>query len=227
MAKSKTTHSYIIPIAKQFAQHQNIEDAAGAKAYMRNQFEFYGLKTPLRRQLTKEYIKKNKPDYKDLERITIELWSFPQREFQYFAIELIASLKKQWDIKIIDLIEFIIVNKSWWDTVDFAASELTGPYFQLFPQQIKSITGRWNKSENFWLLRSSIMFQKAYKKNTDADLLSKYILRHKDSKEFFIQKAIGWALREYSKTNPQWVKSFIKKNPLAPLSKREGLKRIN
>ena len=126
----------------------------------------------------------------------------------------------------INLMEYMIVKKSWWDTVDHAASDLTGPYFKLFPEQIIKITGRWNGSDNFWLQRSSIMFQKKYRKDTDTLLLSKYILLHTDSKEFFIQKAIGWALREYGKTDQAWVKRFVQQNKLSPLSKREALKSI-
>ena len=123
--------------------------------------------------------------------------------------------------------EYCLLNKSWWDTVDCIASEWLGPYFKMFPEKIQSVTLSWNTSSNKWLQRSSIMFQKAYKKNTDTELLVKYILHCSKSKDFFIQKAIGWALREYSKTDSEWVKQFVNKNELATLSKREALKRIN
>jgi 3-methyladenine DNA glycosylase AlkD len=120
----------------------------------------------------------------------------------------------------------MLLNKSWWDTVDHACTELISPYFKLFPEEINKITGKWNKSKNFWLQRSSIMFQKKYRKDTDTVLLAKYILAHAKSKEFFVQKAIGWALREYSYVDPKWVSDFVRKNKLAPLSEREALKRI-
>ena len=122
--------------------------------------------------------------------------------------------------------EYCIVHKSWWDSVDHLAGYCLGPYFKLFPHQLPAVTDRWNESDNMWLQRSSIMFQKAYKKETDVALLKKYILHCKDSKEFFIRKAIGWALREYSKTDPDWVIKFVERHPLSPLSKREALKRI-
>ncbi len=219
-------HPYISPIAKLFKVHADADKAAGAKAYMRNQFNYFGLIASHRQSFSKIYMNKKLPDYDELEIIVKELWGLPQREFQYFAIDLMAVLKKQWKPEIINLIEFVLLNKSWWDTVDHAATDLSGPYFKLFPHQITKVTGSWNLSANFWLQRSSIMFQKKYKKDTDTALLGKYILIHAASKEFFIQKAIGWALREYSKTNPVWVKDFVKKNKLAPLSEREALKRI-
>lgn len=219
-------HPYLIPLARQFRQNADKETAAGAKAYMRNQFEFHGLYTRERRNLTRAHIKNGLPEYGELEKIVAACWALPQREYQYFAIEMLAAMKKYWQPDIIRLFEFIITHKSWWDTVDHAESHLTGAYFKLFPEKIKPITGKWNRSDNFWLQRASIMFQKSYKNETDTRLLSKYILAHTRSKEFFIQKAIGWALREYSKTDPGWVRTFVNAHPLSPLSEREALKRI-
>lgn len=220
-------HPYIAPVAKQFRLHADKERAAGAKAYMRNQFAFFGLPTPLRRSITSAHIKNQLPPYDELEIIVKELYAQPQREFHYFAIELAGAMKKQWELPVIGLFEFLLVNHSWWDTVDHAASYLLGPYFIKFPQQISKITPKWNRSDNFWLVRSSIMFQKMYKQKTDTELLGKYILSQTSSKEFFIQKAIGWALREYGRTNPDWVRTFVRQNKLAPLSSREALKRIS
>jgi len=220
-------HPYILPIAKSFKQYAQTEKAAGAKAYMRNQFEYFGLTAPVRQSISKTYLKESLPVYTDLGIIIKELWDLPQREFQYFGLDLIAALKKQWTPEIIDLLEFIILQKSWWDTVDFTASNLIGHYFKLFPAQIINKTGKWNRSDNLWLQRTSILFQLKYKNDTDILLLSRYILPLTASKEFFIQKAIGWALREYSKSNPGWVTEFVNQNKLAPLSKREALKSIH
>lgn len=125
------------------------------------------------------------------------------------------------------MMEFCLTHKSWWDSVDHIASEWLGSYFKQFPEKIAAVTGKWNRSDNIWLQRSSIMFQKSYKKDTDTVLLASYILHCKDSDEFFIRKAIGWALREYSKTDPGWVKKFVQQQALSPLSKREALKRIH
>lgn len=220
-------HAYLIPLLKLFEQNASALNAAGMKAYMLNQFDFYGLKAPERRKLSKEHFKKSLPSFTAVEEIIKDCWQHPNREMQYVGIELLACYKKEWKKNSIQLMEYIITHKSWWDSVDLAATDLTGPYFKLFPEQVEKITGRWNRSSNTWLQRSSIMFQKAYKKETDKELLSKHILHLAASKEFFVQKAIGWALREYSKTDPGWVKWFVQKHPLSPLSAREALKRIN
>ena len=205
----------------------NTQQAKDAETYMKNQFTYFGIYTNERRKISNDYIKQiGKLTNEELSEIVKELYKMPNREFQYVAIELMAFHKKQWTENSIVLMEFCLVNKSWWDTVDNIASLMLGDYFKLFPHQIKPITSKWNNSKNFWLQRSSIMFQKTYKKNTDVELLSKYILNCSQSKEFFLQKAIGWALREYGKTNPNWVINFVANTKLAPLSKRESLKRI-
>ena len=205
----------------------NTQQAKDAETYMKNQFTYFGIYTNERRKISNDYIKQiGKLANEELSKIVKELYKMPNREFQYVAIELMAFHKKQWTENSIVLMEFCLVNKSWWDTVDNIASLMLGDYFKLFPHQIKPITSKWNNSNNFWLQRSSIMFQKTYKKNTDVELLSKYILNCSQSKEFFLQKAIGWALREYGKTNPNWVINFVANTKLAPLSKRESLKRI-
>jgi 3-methyladenine DNA glycosylase AlkD len=145
---------------------------------------------------------------------------------QYCAIELAAKYSKVWEMSFIEIIGFCIMNKSWWDSVDAIASLLSGPYFKKYPSKIKSVTGGWNRSDNIWLQRSSLLFQIKYRDTTDNALLSKYILRLSGSREFFIQKAIGWILREYAKTNPDWVKKFVAANNLKPLSVREALRNV-
>jgi 3-methyladenine DNA glycosylase AlkD len=217
--------SFVKTLATKLASVANEEKAVGMQAYMKNQFAFLGIQSPQRRKVCKEHIRQNKlEDGKQLETIVKELWNLQEREFQYCAIELLAFYKKLWEKAIIDLFEFCITTKSWWDTVDFIATECTGPYFKIFPGQIVHVTSQWNSSENIWLQRSSLLFQKGYKKDTDTKLLSAYIKNLSFSKEFFVQKAIGWMLREYAKTNPEWVKKFVDSNLLAPLSKREALK---
>ncbi len=219
-------HPYISPLAKYFKANADAESAIKIKAYMRNQFEFFGFKAATRHSISKAHLKASLPNYKDLELIVHELYALPQREYQYFALDLMAAMKKHWTPDIIHLIEFVLTTKSWWETVDQSASDLTGPYFKKFPHQIIPITGSWNNSSNFWLQRSSIMFQKRYKQETDTALLSQYILAQTHSKEFFIQKAIGWSLREYGKTNPQWVKNFVQLHSILPLSKREATRNL-
>ena len=219
-------HAYIEPIYRQFLEAADEKKAAAARAYMRDQFDFFGVPMPLRRQLCKTYMKQSLPALRQLSPICRELWSLPERECQYFAIELVMSFRKQWEEDFIRLFEWMIIHKSWWDTVDYIAAALTGPYFTMFPEKIKKVTGAWNRSDDVWLQRSSLLFQNKYKKQTDIELLSAYVRRLAGSKAFFVQKAIGWTLREYSKTNPGWVARFVREQPLAAVSKKEALKRM-
>jgi 3-methyladenine DNA glycosylase AlkD len=219
-------HTYLRPVSIAFRAHGNDEKARGARAYMRNQFEFFGIPTPLRRTLTSQIFDAGLPALKDLPAILKNAWQQPEREFQYFAIELASRFKNDWDTSIVRDIEWLIVTKSWWDTVDSIAGWLAGPYFNRFPGQIRPVTGNWNQSDNIWLQRSSLLFQKSYKKHTNTSLLSAYILHLRDSREFFVQKAIGWALREYARIDPDWVSSFVITAGLRGLSRREALKHI-
>ena len=111
--------------------------------------------------------------------------------------------------------------------VDFIAATLIGHYFKLFPERIKSVTDSWMQSKNIWLQRTCLIFQLKYKDEVDTELLSSFIKKLSDSKEFFIAKAIGWSLREYSKRNTVWVLDLVQNNTLQPLSKREAIRRLN
>jgi 3-methyladenine DNA glycosylase AlkD len=218
---------YTLKIIEVLRSASDPNQAVPMKAYMKNQFEYLGIKSPHRRELTKPYlIKASLPSVDNLWVIVQELWVQPEREYQYFAMELASryyrSVQKDW----IDQYESLIVSKSWWDTVDFIAATLVGHYFILFPDMIESVTKRWMRSGNIWLQRTCLIFQLKYKDDVNTDLLSSYIKELCTSKEFFITKAIGWSLREYSKRNPAWVLEFIQNTDLQPLSRREALKRI-
>jgi 3-methyladenine DNA glycosylase AlkD len=220
-------HSFIEPLHKELVAVANKERAISAKAYLKNQFEFFGIQMPERRRICKFHTKQFAiADISALEEIIKELFSMKEREFQYYAIELLAAYKKLWQQDVIALMEHCIIRKSWWDTVDFLASDCIGPYFKEFPEKIEKVTGKWNLSDNIWLQRSSLLYQKNYRNNTDLKLFSKYILHLATSKEFVIRKAIGWALREYAKTDPQWVLEFVNQHKLSTLSEREAIKNI-
>ena len=220
-------HPYIEPLAKELTESADAERAVGVKAYMKNKFEYFGMPMAERRLIFKHHMKQHVVSSLDeLELIVRELWSLPEREFQYCGIELITNSKRLWSQSIIKLLEFCITTKSWWDTVDSINGECCGKYFQLYPQKISAMTGKWNKSSNMWLQRSSLLFQNKYKSKTDTELLSNYIMHLSPSKEFFIQKAIGWVLREYAKTNPDWVVAFVSNHALPSLSKREAMKHL-
>src|SRR5688500_1227153 len=179
-------HAYIKGLEKEFVKQADAANAVAMKKYMRDQFEFFGLKSDLRRKVCNAYINTCPiPEGTALRNIIKELWKLPQREYQYFAMELFFKCQKQWNLNDISLIEYLVVNKSWWDTVDFIAGNVAGPWFKMFPGQVKKITGSWNKSDNIWLQRTSILFQLKYKKDTDLDLLYRYLIHLSGSNEFF------------------------------------------
>lgn len=192
---------------------------------MKGHFEFYGLTSPIRKELQRPFLVKNYlPSKSDLEKIVKPLWQQPQREVQYFAQELVQKYSKQFEKEDIELFEYMVSQKSWWDTVDFIASNILGPYFTKFPEERKPHVKKWISSNNLWLQRSAVIFQLKYKHDVDTELLSYAIYKLLGSKEFFINKAIGWSLRQYGKFNPGWVKDFVLRTPLEPLSRREALK---
>ena len=219
-------HPYVKEIRAIFATNKNATVAKGAKAYLLHQFEFYGIKTPIRRKLCKEFYKANPiSSHNELTALIKECFAAPQREMHYFAIELLGYHKKLWSKQTIPLMEWMITHHSWWDSVDSTNSHVIGKFFLQFPVYIMPTTSKWNKSSNKWLQRMSILFQLMYKDKTDTKLLSKYIENCALEEDFFIRKAIGWALRAYAYTDAKWVKDFIKTHPhLSNLSKREALK---
>jgi len=211
----------------EFNKNASPKIAAGQKAYMKNHFDFYGIKTPDRRKIQKPFlIKEYLPQKKDLERIVKKLWKKKQREYQYFAQELTEKYVNDFDKNDIELFEFMIINKSWWDTIDFIAPKLVGEYFKLYPEQRNDYIEKWIESGNIWLQRTAILFQLKYKNDLDKEFLAYIIDSLLGSKEFFINKAIGWILRQYSRTNPNWVVDFVNKTDLNILSKKEALRII-
>lgn len=216
-------------LQKEFSKVANPAKAKQEKAYMKGQFEYFGIGSKVRRDIQKEFLANNGlPDYSELENIVKDCWERPEREFQYFGLELLFKYKKEYQKDLVELLEFMITKKSWWDTVDIIAVKLVGELFKIYPELILPYTSKWINSSNMWLQRSAILFQLGYKEKTDKELLADLIIKANESKnkdEFFIRKAIGWALRQYSKTNPEWVIEFIKQHDeLSNLSKSQGLK---
>lgn len=218
---------FIDVLTEEFQRHANSEVAAGQKAYMRDQFEFFGIKAPIRKEIQKPFLVKTYlPAKVELERLVKELWNKPEREFQMFGQEFVAKYQRQFEEKDIELLEYMVVHKSWWDTVDFIAAHLMGSYFKIFPELRQKYVDKWLDSENMWLQRSAILFQLKYKENTDTELLSYVIHKLLGSQEFFINKAIGWILRDYSKRNPEWVIDLENQTDLHSLSRKEALRII-
>lgn len=220
--------NFIDKLEASFANKSNPENAATMAKYMRNYFSFFGIKTVVRRQIINSIAKDCKAEIEKKSReIALELYSKPQRELHYCAIEiLINQLKGNYRKEDIHLIEKLILTNSWWDSVDTIAKYILGQYLLEYPSETETVIKNFSNAENMWLNRSSILFQLGYKKKTNFDLLKSECEKHKNSNEFFIQKAIGWALREYAKSNPQTVKNYVNNTVLKPLSTKEALRNI-
>ncbi|TAE45337.1 MAG: DNA alkylation repair protein [Cytophagia bacterium] len=211
-----------------FEKNKNDDYAPKMSKYMRNQFQFYGINSPQRTKILQQFLQENGlPKPEKLSEILAIMWEKPQREWQYAALYIFQKIIKKSKNDFLELAESLIIQKSWWDTIDTIAPTIVGEILLYLPEKKEEYTEKWALSDNFWLKRTSIIFQLHYKSKTNTDLLEKYILLNIESKEFFIQKAIGWALRQYARIDKEFVKNFVKKNEnLSSLSKREALKHI-
>ncbi len=212
-------------IIELFYKNRNEELAVPMAKYMKNNFPFLGIKTPERKELCKEFMKERKRDaFVDWDFIH-RCFDLPEREFQYLAISYMNVVKKLFTIDDMKKIKGLVTYKSWWDTVD-SISPIVGDICLEYPFIKEDVIDNWIISDNIWLKRVSILFQLKYKEKTDAKFLTKAIINNSNTSEFFINKAIGWALREYSKTDKNWVRDFINNNELSKLSVKEGSKYI-
>lgn len=212
-------------IIEKFEANRNEELAGPMTAYLKNHFPFLGIKSPLRKQLLKEqFTEYALPEPEQLFDEVWKLYNLSEREYQYAAIALIEKMKKHLTTEDFSALLQLIETKSWWDSVDSIAPHFVGHIVKLNREYGEKVMLQWSLSDNMWTNRSAILHQLKFKQQTDTELLFQIIKQHSDSKEFFIQKAIGWALREYAKTDPDYVKSFVERHSLKPLSTREALK---
>lgn len=189
---------------------------------------FIGVATPERRALVKKIAKEMKaPTSAELGTTARKLWKLDEREFQYAANDLIGIHWKQADKNFLaEYVEDLIITKSWWDTVDGLGSVAISPLTDKFGCE-KLIAG-WNKSPNMWLNRAAIQHQRGRRFETDIQLVLQYCDDHSDSKEFFIVKAIGWALRDMAPINPSAVRGFLRDHPaLGRVAVREAERGLN
>jgi 3-methyladenine DNA glycosylase AlkD len=202
--------------------------APAMRAYMKDIAPFLGISSPLRAAALRPVWKTigKAPSAPDLGDAATELFDRDEREFAYAALDLLGRNKKIMDEAfLVDVIEPLILTNSWWDTVDSLRSEAVGPLVARYPSLLPVIH-RWAASDNRWLVRSAIIHQLGYNEHTDVDLLFDLCRMHARQTEFFTAKGIGWALRDYSYTDPDAVEEFIATTDLRPLSKREGMKGI-
>lgn len=209
---------------EEMIQHKNEEQAQKMSKYMLNKFEYIGIKTPERRKIFKNFFSK----YKNEEKIDWEFvnkcWENKHREFQYVAADYLKNMKDKLTIDDIPKFKQLILKKSWWDTIDNL--DMTIGALALKDSNVNKILLEWSLDENIWLRRIAIDHQLLRKEKTNTELLEKILKNNLGQTEFFINKAIGWALRDYSKISPEWVKNFIEENKenMAKLSIKEASK---
>lgn len=203
--------------------------AEAMQAYLRGQFQFLGLSTPVRREAAKQIVNASHSREELLD--TVEaLWMLPQREYRYTAIDLLARWKMRLTVKDVPLLIALANREPWWETVDGLSGVISDVLWvdaekgmMEFPVMERALV-----SNQMWSRRIAMTHQLGWRNHTNQDRLFRYALTLADEKEFFIQKAIGWALRDYARTAPRAVKTFIKKegSVLSPLSIREAIKRL-
>jgi 3-methyladenine DNA glycosylase AlkD len=193
---------------------------------MRDQFPYLGIPTPERRRLSKAVLKGNRrPTTDECVALALDCWKLPEREFRYFAIDYLVANVKYCDSSLLPTLRTLITTDSWWDTIDPLATRVVGPLVAADPKLIGEMDA-WVRDENLWIARTAILHQLHYKAATDEKRLFEYCALQAAHKDFFIRKAIGWALREYAYTAPVAVRGFLKRQELSPLSVREASKHL-
>lgn len=209
-----------------FEELRNKECADKMAAYMRNNFTFYGIPTPQRKAVCKDLLKSEKKskvvDWQFLDKC----WMNEHREFQYLVINYLSTMQEFLVYDDVAHIEKYARTKQWWDTID-GLDRIIGN-IAFVDSRINDLMLKWSTDDDFWIRRIAIDHQLLRKEKTDTTLLEKILTNNFGSSEFFINKAIGWSLRDYSKTNPDWVRAFIEKyrGSMNSLSIREASKYI-
>ncbi|MFE3577737.1 DNA alkylation repair protein [Streptomyces vinaceus] len=204
------------------------ERAAAMAAYMKDVAPFLGLRTPLRRELSKAVTAGTaEPAETDVRALVLRCWELPEREYHYFAVDYLRRHVRVCSSGFLPVLRRLIVTVPWWDTVDLLAAHAAGPLVAAHPE-LAEVMDEWIGDEDLWLARTALLHQLRYKSATDTGRLFAYCRRQSAHPDFFVRKAIGWALREYAKTDPEAVRAFVEaqRDSLSPLSVREALKNL-
>ncbi|TSO25455.1 DNA alkylation repair protein [Lactobacillus sp. LL6] len=207
-----------------FKEKADPNQAYMLKKYMRGQFEFYGLHSPIRRNCYHDFLKQEKRKKEIDWQLLNEAWQDKYRESQYFVCDYLIAMQKYLTYDDMPKIEQFVRSKQWWDTIDSLIKPIGK--LGLRDEKVNTLMLKWSQDSDLWVRRVAIEHQLLRKDKMNSELLKQILINNLDSNEFFINKAIGWALRDYSKTNPNWVKNFIEQNKdhLASLSIKEGSK---
>lgn len=220
-------HEFVAQLHADFLVHKNKEKAFEMQQYMKNKFPFLGIQKPLRIILIKPYLTIWKTLHHDIQiEISQSLWNLKEREFQYACITLHQSTATQHNHPLISHFLELVGRKSWWDTLDTLSANLIGKYCLKHYVTYIPVMLNYSKDSNIWYNRLSMLHQLTYKKQTDLSVLNQTITNCKHKDCFFIQKAIGWLLREYGKSNPEFVINYLNEQTFSKLATREALKHL-
>ncbi len=225
-------HPLFRAIRRELEHHADSGKAGPMQAYMKSAMPYYGIQTPQLRQIWREVFPLHVlPDFESWRDTVLEIWRGARfREERYAAVSLTGHplYERHQTLKSLPLYEELIVTGAWWDLVDGIASDRLGRLVRVFPAKMKPRMLRWSTDGDLWKRRSAILCQLGFKGDTDLDLLYGCILPNLADKEFFIRKAIGWALRQHAWTDPEEVRRFVREHEagMSPLSRREALKNI-
>lgn len=204
------------------------ERAGPMRAYMRDQFPFLGITAPLQKVLARQVLAGlPRPAEADLRAVALGCWALPEREYQYFACGWLRRHARVCSAGFLDTARHLLVHRSWWDTVDTLAAHLVGPLVAVHPALVSTMDS-WATDGNPWLVRTALLHQLTYREATDATRLFRYCTAQAGHPDFFVRKAIGWALREYAKTAPAAVRGYVHahESRLSALSVREALRHL-
>ena len=216
----------LLDLITDFEENRNELLAESMSKYMQDKFRFLGIRGATRTEIYKKYFPEARKS-KAIDWDFIEsCWNKEEREFQYVVVYYLKAMQKFLKREDISKLKYLIVTKSWWDTVDLLAKVIGSLVIRI--EGYDQIMLEWSKDSNIWLRRVAILYQLSLKDKVDEIILDKILVNNLGDNEFFINKAVGWALRDYSKYNPEWVREFIKKNKdnMANLSIREASKYI-
>ncbi|MET8829395.1 DNA alkylation repair protein [Streptomyces sp. NPDC004610] len=202
--------------------------AVAMRAYMKDIAPFLGLTTPVRRALSRTVLAGTpRPGEADCTAVALRCWALPEREYQYFAVDYLRRHTARCSSAFLPVARRLITTGSWWDTVDLLAVHVVGALVAADPR-LSAEMDRWIADDDLWVARTALLHQLRYRERTDTERLFGYCLRRSGHPDFFVRKAIGWALREYAKTDPDAVRDFLarERDRFAPLSVREALKNI-
>ncbi len=200
-------------VAAELSARADPESAAAMAAYMKTDMPFYGVKTPERRRILREVMRRFRvTSHRDYERAVTALWRRPHREEKYLAIDVAGSYPVHIVLASVPVYRTMVTEGAWWDLVDGVAADLVGKVARDQPAEMGPILDEWIDDPDMWLRRTAIIAQLRHKGATDEARLFRYCLARAHEREFFIRKAIGWALREYAKTDPDAVRRFVLDN---------------